>query len=189
MEQLTDEELIALCANGDRAAMDVLVCRYHPSVLELAMRHLRDREAAADVAQTCLVRVYQSSGSFGGKSSFRTWLYAIALNLIREECRRRQRRREALSSETAYEALEPELETAEDSAEEAAVSRMESAALWQAVERLPERHRNAIILRFRLDLSYEEIGEVMRAPSGTAKSWVHHALRKLKKSLGGEDQL
>ena len=169
--------------------MDGLVSRYHSKILELALRHLRDREASADVAQACLVRAYQSAASYRGKSRFRTWLYAIALNLIREEARKRKRRGESLESEMADDCSEAHWTGADGSAEEVALQRYQSNALWLAVGDLSEQHRSTVIMRFRLGLSYDEIAEVMGAPSGTVKSWLHYALRALRKSLGNEDHI
>ena len=50
VDYLTDEELIARCARGDRRAMDALVSRHHPKLIDFALRHLRDRDAAAAIA-------------------------------------------------------------------------------------------------------------------------------------------
>lgn len=170
--------------------MDGLVLRYHGKLLDFALRHLRDREASADVAQACLVKVYQVAGSYQGRSSFRTWLYAIALNLIRDEARKRKRRGESLASEMADEgSSEHEWAAGDDSAEDVALGRIESIALWSAVGDLPEQHSSAVILRFRLGLTHDEIAEAMGAPSGTVKSWLHYALKSLRKSLASEDQI
>lgn len=187
MIHLSDEELMVKCAHGDRCAMDVLVSRYHGKLLDFAFRHLQDRETAADIAQTTLVRAFEGAGGYRLKASFRTWLYTIAMNLVRDEFRRRRTRKESLSSDS--EAVEALLEgTAEaldsgSSPEDAALNQAMSSELWQAVDRLGTKAKSALILKFRDGLTYEEIAEVMRAPVGTVKSWVHYALKDLRKSL------
>lgn len=179
MNRLTDEDLIARCARGDRDAMDVLVSRHHAKLLDFLYRHTGDRERAADVAQRTLVKVFEAAGSYGMRSSFRTWMYAVALNLARDEYRRTVRRRESLESELP-----------DDVGLEAAgvlsgrVDREASIDLWSAVECLREEHRIAVLLKFRQELTYEEIAEVMDVPSGTVKSWIHHALKSLRETLG-----
>lgn len=184
MNQLSDEELITLCASGDRCGMDELVSRYHGKLLELALRHLADREASADIAQVTLLRVFQHAKSFRQKSSFRTWLYAIALNLIRDYMRKSKRRSESLLSEIADDDQpQPELVPNDESAEDAALQKIESSMIWRCVTNLPPQHRSAVILKFRMGLTYDEISEIMGAPSGTVKSWIHYALKKLKISL------
>ncbi len=186
----SDEELIAQCASGNGRGMDVLVGRYHGKLLEFCLRQLGDRETSADIAQSALVRAFRSAAAFAGRSSFRTWLYTIALNLVREELRKRKRRGESLLSEITDEAAEePEWVSQDLSPEDAVLKSAESRELWRAVDGLSYEHRSALILKFRAGLTYDEIGEVMRAPSGTVKSWVHYALKSLRKSLGAEDML
>lgn len=183
MNRLADEQLITRCASGDRCAMDVLVSRYYGRVLDFALRHLSDRDASADIAQLALLKVFQSAGSFRGQSSFRTWLYAIALNLVRDDARRRKRKGESLFSDLGG--------GAEDMSpvDDGMLGRTDAIALWQAVDRLPDQHRTAVILRFRADLTYEEISEVTGVSSGTAKSWIHYALKALRKSVDSEEEI
>jgi RNA polymerase sigma-70 factor (ECF subfamily) len=176
-----DEELIARCARGDRQAMDMLVCRYHGKVLDFAFRHLRDREASADIAQLTLIRVFESAGSYRLRASFKSWLYTIALNLVRDECRRRSSRKESTASE--LEAVEDLMSVEVESAEDAALDRMAADDLWESLDRIPENWRSAIILKYRQGLTYEEIAVVMGVPSGTAKSWIHFALKALRQQL------
>ena len=182
MSQLTDEELITQCARGDRGAMDVLVGRYHAKLLDFAVRHVHNREAAADVAQATLVRIYERAGSFQAIASFRAWMYAVALNCVRDAYRKRRAKRESLSSEIedSSDWTEP---ASEESPEDLAVEAADSAGLWDAVDELPERQRTAVLLRFRQQLSYDEIAAVTGAPVGTTRSWIHHALKRLRKSL------
>ncbi len=182
MSQLTDEELIARCARGDRGAMDVLVSRYHAKLLDFAVRHTQDRETAADVAQATLVRVYERADSFQAIASFRAWMYAIALNCVRDAYRKRQAKRESLSSEIEDSGDWAEL-VGGDSPEDLAVEAADSAVLWDAVDTLPERQKTAVLLRFRQQLSYDEIAAVTGAPVGTMRSLVHHALKRLRKTL------
>jgi RNA polymerase sigma-70 factor (ECF subfamily) len=164
--------------------MDALVSRYHARLLDFAFRHLRDREASADIAQTALVRVFQAARDFRERASFRTWLYTIVLNLIRDECRRRSSRRESLSSEIeAHGDVEAYFDEAERSPESIALNRIAASRMWNAVGCLNENHRSAIILKFREGLTYEETAAVMDKPVGTVKSWVHYALKALRESL------
>jgi RNA polymerase sigma-70 factor, ECF subfamily len=190
LSEESDEELIARCASGDGRGMDVLVGRYHGKLLEFAVRQLSDREAAADIAQTTLVRAFRSAAGFRARSSFRTWLYAIELNLIREELRKRKRRSESMISELPDgDNAEAEWPEEGESPEDATLRRVKSQSLWEAVGKLSRDQRTAVVLKFRGELTYDEIAEAMGAPSGTAKSWVHYALKSLRKLIEPEDKL
>jgi RNA polymerase sigma-70 factor (ECF subfamily) len=179
VDDLPDEQLIARCANGDRNSMDVLVARYHSRILDFAFRHLKDREAAADIAQMTLVRAFQNAGSYRAQASFKTWLYTIAMNGIRDHCRRVTIRGEVTISEHAYD----DTPSGQPDLEETVVNRMALSGVWDAVAALPEGQGSAIILRFRQGLSYDEIADVLNAPSGTVKSWVHYGLKALRQTL------
>jgi RNA polymerase sigma-70 factor (ECF subfamily) len=181
---LADEELMALCACGNRRAMDVLVSRYHSKLLDFAYRHLGDRDRAADIAQMSFVRVIEAASTFQRKSSFKTWLYTITMNLIRDDFRRRNVRKESLVSEMdAMELLMEAKNRAITTMETSVVDRMAASEMWTAVDQLPEAQRSAVMLRFRHDLTYDEIAQVMGAPTGTVKSWIHFALKKLRGEL------
>jgi RNA polymerase sigma-70 factor, ECF subfamily len=178
VKHLSDEELITRLAIGDSRAMDVLVSRYHGKLLDFVLRQIGNRETSADIAQAAFVKAFESAPGFDAKkASFKTWLYTITLNLVREEFRRRLR-----SRETPILDLDEQAETT-GSAETQALEKVFSTDLWKQVSRLREEHRVALVLRFRQGLSYDEIAEVMSAPSGTVKSWVHYALASLKKLL------
>jgi len=183
VNSLADEELITLCACGNRRAMDVLVSRYHAKLLDFAYRRLHDRDRAADIAQSAFIRVFEASSTFQSKSSFKTWLYTITMNLVRDDFRRRNVRKESLISEMeAMESLAAEKSPAV-SMETSVADRMAASEMWSAIERLPESQRSALTLRFRHDLTYDEIAQVMGAPSGTVKSWIHFALKRLRDEL------
>ena len=185
MNNLPDEELMGLSACGNRRAMDEIVARYHGKLLDFAFRRLGDRETSADIAQGALLKAFESAGSYRLESSFRTWLYTIALNLIRDEWRRRKHRKESLSSE--IEGAEEFIEAQAQSPEDSALDQMTSSELWASVGRLSENYGTAVTLKFRQGLTYEEIAKVMGAPSGTVKSWVHYALKELRERLSAAE--
>jgi len=162
--------------------MDEIVSRYHGKLLDFAFRRLADREASADVAQSALLRAFESARGYRLESSFRTWLYTIAVNLIRDEWRRQKSRREAFSSDIEDDLLPDH----SPSPEKSAVDGLAADELWRTVGGLTENHNMAVTLKFRHGFTYEEIAEVMGAPTGTVKSWVHYALKELRQRLHAE---
>jgi RNA polymerase sigma factor (sigma-70 family) len=136
---------------------------------------------------------FEAASTFQSKSSFRTWLYTIAMNLIRDDFRRRNVRKESLVSEMDTLEILMEAKTrAITTMETTVMDRMAASQMWEAVDRLPEAQRSAVMLRFRHELTYDEISQVMGAPSGTVKSWIHFALKKLRGELRppeSEDQI
>ncbi|MHB1001860.1 MAG: RNA polymerase sigma factor [Armatimonadota bacterium] len=178
---MSDEQLIAMCAHGKRNAMDVLVLRHHARLLDFVFRQVHNHEMAADIVQSTFVRIFENAASYRIKGSFKTWMYTIALNLIKDEYRKRSVRPEMLRKDIeegvgsgGWHAVSPE---------NLAIDNIRDENIWHTVDSLPENQRIAIILRFRQGLTYEEIAGVMHVPCGTVKSWVHYALRALRQSL------
>src|SRR5215813_13712478 len=94
----TDEALVERTRAGDRAALDLLVERYHPRVYSIALRLLGSREVAEDVLQDTFLRVIERLDSFRGEARFSTWLFRVATNAALTR-RRSTERHEAASLE------------------------------------------------------------------------------------------
>lgn len=140
---------------------------------------------AADVHQTVFVQAYRDLPRFGGRSSFRTWLYAIArnrcLDALKQERRRRFRFQQGID---ISERPDPG-----PSARARLQTHSESQAMALALGSLKPDVRIAVLLRYREEMSYEEMAEVCGERAATLQARVQRALPKLKKALqnaGGE---
>ena len=190
VERLSDEELMARAQAQDTRAVDVLVSRHYASVLNFAYRLLGSRDAAADVAQKTFTRVFASAGTFKLGKRFRTWMFAIAANLCRDELRAKAAKREASLEEIQERAGDAFSAggTVPDTFDEAA-GRLFSESIWEKVRTLPEEMAIPLVLHYRDGLTFAEIAEVMRVPVGSAKSWAFHGIRRLRAELSGEGLL
>jgi len=118
-----------------------------------------DSALADDIAQDALVRAYVASGSFLGRSKFKTWLFRIAYNCYIDHCRKfTPAKVDAESSEALNLA-------SGDSAD----SRFRYQQLYQALDRIPEKEKAAIVLFYFEDKSIKEIAAILDMPSGTVK--------------------
>ena len=114
---------------------------------------------ADDIAQDALVRAYVASGSFLGLSRFSTWLFRIAYNCYIDHCRKPLREHASLESREAL-AVQ---------ADEASDASFRYQQLYQALERIPEKEKAAIVLFYFEDKSIKEIASILQIPSGTVK--------------------
>ena len=186
-------------ARRDPACFDALYRKYLSQVYSYAFYELRDHHAAEDATErifmqalTGLPRFEERADSFVGAagsggaaveipadaSTFRVWLFRIARNVVANE-RRRDRRRPVTPLEHAS-----GLASAEDISESAAAREAGSAA-WQAVARLPEARRRAVVLRFVDEMSTAEIAEVLGRSEGAVRVLLHRALRSVAADLRG----
>lgn len=116
-----------------------------------------DAALADDIAQDALVRAYVASGNFLGLSKFSTWLFRIAYNCYVDNCRRTRVEQAPLDSAAAIPSA--------DSSDAA----FRYQQLYQALEKLPEKEKAAIVLFYFQDKSIKEISAIMQMPAGTVK--------------------
>ncbi len=171
----TDERLASEFAHGDDAALATLYDRYRVPLFTFCSRMLADAESARDVVQDLFAGAYARRDAFGRVRSVRAWLFALARNRCLNELRRARghaRLAPALEAPPAPPATDAVVE-----AEEAA--RRVRAAL---IELAPE-HREVLILREYLDLSYDEIAEITDASVSAIKSRLFRARQALSERL------
>lgn len=174
--RLPDADLVRRANDGDKRALETLVERYSAKVSRLASHLLVDIEDARDAAQESLLKVSERLRQFRGDCQFSTWLHRLVVNTCRDLAdRQRIRRTEELGDEDGldFDADPSRLALLGD-------LRRELAA---GLSRLTAEQRRVLILRDALDLSYDDIGRVVRIPVGTAKTYVHRGRERLRRRL------
>lgn len=184
MESRNDEAAwIAASLQGSHEAFARLVERYATPVYNLALRLLGSSAEAEDATQEILVRAYTRLASYDPSYKFSTWLFSIANNHCIDLLRRRRAQVVDLD-EVAY-----SLPSGAPGPERQALDQEQRAAVARAVNRLPVAYRQVTVLRYYLDLSYEEIAQVTGLPVSTIKTRLHRARRQLESLLAAEGAL
>lgn len=171
----SDETLVQRFQQGDRTAFNGLVARYRDPIYNMAYLKLGHREEAEDAAEEVFVAAYCSLPGFRGEARFRTWLYTLATRTI---CRCKKRRPPWWSH---TEPLDDFAEVLPDQTEDPA--REVERADWnrqvrRALQGLPEKYRQPLVLCYVEELSYEEIAAILQIPLGTL-SWRINQGKKL----------
>ncbi|HEX8795178.1 MAG TPA: sigma-70 family RNA polymerase sigma factor [Polyangiaceae bacterium] len=182
----SDESLAMRARNGEHAAFVVLAARWKDRIHRLAMRMTRNASDAEEIVQETFLRAYQAIRWFQGESRFGTWLYRIAMN--QALMRRRASKRKPTES---LEALMPRLgdvglagDAATDGADVLADRHAISVRVREALERLDESHRAALVLRDLEELTAEEAAEVLGVSPEAVRQRAHRARLKLREMLG-----
>jgi len=173
----SDTELVARARQGDEAAFEQLVLRHQRYVFNLAYRVLGDYTEAEDITQEAFVRVWRGLSGFRGQARFTTWLYRIVHNLCLNRLPGLQR--ELLQTEP----LEEVLADPGPSPADLFAVREQMAFLHAQMDRLPEKYRLVLTLRYLQHLSYDEIAAALEMPMGTVKTHIHRARRLLRERL------
>lgn len=179
--QLEEEELIDLARRGDHSAYGELVKRYQAIAIRTAYLVAGEAGEAEDATQEAFVKAYRSLDRFKDGSPFRPWLLKIVANEARNRARASHRRRDLALRGAAH----PPLET-EPTPEMVAEANADRKKLLDALNRLGEKDRVMIGLRYFLDLSETEAAKLLEIPRGTAKSRLSRALRRLRKLLSAD---
>ncbi len=178
VSQASDEALLVLYGNGDRAAAHVLAQRFTPLALRVATRMLGDGAEAEDVAQEAMLRLWRIAPEWRqGEAKVSTWLYRVVANL----CTDRLRRRRGVGLD---EIAEPE--DGVPAVVDRMIARDRANALQDALDALPERQRQAVVLRHIEGLANPEIAAVMQIGVEAVESLTARGKRALTAHLAGQ---
>jgi RNA polymerase sigma-70 factor (ECF subfamily) len=173
----SDAGLVARARQGDEDAFEQLVRRHQRYAYNLAYRVLGDCTEAEDVTQEAFVRAWRGLPGFRGQARFTTWLYRIVHNLCLNRLPGLQR--ELLQTEPLEEVLVNPVPSPPDLFE----MRERMAFLHAELDRLPEKYRLVLTLRYLQNLAYDEIAVALGLPMGTVKTHIHRARRLLTERL------
>lgn len=187
------DALLQRACRRDAEAVAALVDVYAPRVFGLLLRLTGSRDAAEDLTQETLLRVLRTIDSYEHAGKFEPWLFRIAANLARDQARSRRRRGTAVPLDGAMDdeaslASRVERDSPSDPTERLEAGE-QSRRLLEQLEALPEMDREILLLRHYAQLPFREIADLLGIPLGTALARVHRALAKLRRELGGPDEV
>jgi len=185
LEMPATRELLARARAGETQAFCLLIEPLQARLLQQAAALAGNLTAAEDLVAETLVEAWKSLARYNETCRLSTWLYAILLHRHQNAIRHARRRPVAAASLSAdqFQTLSERQQTvlsAEMLPDEAASQRETLAQISRCLEALPEKHRQAILLRFFEDATLPDMAAVLGCSVGTVKSRLHHALEKLR---------
>jgi RNA polymerase sigma-70 factor (ECF subfamily) len=179
------QTLLARARMGDTAAFGSLIENSQTRLFQQAVALCGDPAAAEDLVEETLIEAWRCLRTYNGNCKLSTWLYAILLHRHQKARRRARSRPGSMASLPAAEAAQWNVgqghaPAPEPNPAERAARNEEARRLRACVERLPEKHRHVILLRFFEDASLPDMASVLNRSVGTVKSRLHHALDKLR---------
>ncbi len=183
-QDLRDEEIVALCQQGQGEVFEILVRRYMEKAFRIAFDFTHNTEEAKDLSQDAFLRAFTRIKQFDGRSSFYTWFYRLVVNICLDYTRRKGR--------VIWERLEKEGEAGSEAVELVDTSALpdEEAIAGEAkrradltLEAMPNKQRTAFLLRNHQGLSIPDVARVMKTTEGTVRVYLHRAVAALRQSL------
>jgi RNA polymerase sigma-70 factor (ECF subfamily) len=185
LESLSDEELMLLFQQDVLAAFDILVQRFQNPLMNFIFRFVGSMDDAADILQDTFIRVYKKKHLYRTIAKFSTWVYTIAGNLAKSELRKGYRKRTTrmIQQRDDNEEYVLPLPDGDPLPDRSADSSIVFDRIQEALLKLPEVFREAVIMRDIQELSYEEIAVVLEMPIGTVKSRISRGRLQLQDLL------
>jgi RNA polymerase sigma-70 factor, ECF subfamily len=162
---------------GDRVAQAKLLRELQDPWYRMSLSLLRDADRARDATQETGLRFLKLLPRFAGNSSLTTWSMGIVINVVREM------RRDTVRHESSGDVTTLEMTGNHPSPDQITAGSEQAAMLRATLDSLPDRQREAIVLRFFENLSVEEAAVAMNCATGTVKATVHQALRVLRNKM------
>lgn len=180
---LLDEELAVLVQGGNKEAFEEIVGRYEKQLYHFALRLCRKKDLAEDIVQDSFLRAYQNIQSFDARKKFSSWIFRIVHN----------RAMDILRKEKKYLDIDiedlPEIEDSKRLSEEIA-KELDGLAVKQkmrtALEQVPVKYREVIILRYFHEMEYEEISDILKIPKNTVGTFLSRGKAALRETLSGK---
>ncbi len=183
----TDKQMIRAVKAGDATAYRGLVEKYQQRIYHVIYGMVRNQEDARDLTQDTFVKAFRNLEGFREDARFYTWVYRIAMNLTIDFTRRRARAPVSAGAEADVAERDADRgieDTRRDDSPRKQLERKQlHTAILDAIESLPEVHRQVVLLREVEGLSYKEIAEVLEIKEGTVMSRLFYARRKLQEQL------
>lgn len=186
---MTDAQLIERFQRGDMQAFNTLVWRWEKRLYNFVLRYVGDREEAKDICQKTFIQMYRKGKQLRESSRFSTWLYTIAVNLCRDEVKRKSRRGllslDALQdNQNGHDQRLPEMTAdRDDHPEKSACNHNLNEILCRALQKIPQEQRAVIVMKEYEGLKFHEIADILGTSISTAKSRMYYGLHALKKVL------
>ncbi|MCE5323479.1 sigma-70 family RNA polymerase sigma factor [bacterium] len=186
MSGLTDQAVVERVLGGEMDAFSILVDRYQDRIYSAVLNYVANREDAVDITQDTFVKAYSKLTTFNSGSAFYTWLYRIAVNAAIDFIRKRKSRPADSLDDDKYTEVgfEPVSHDMSTDPERVIVRSEQVHMLRNAISKLSDKLKMALVLYDIEGLSQEEVAQILNVPVGTVKSRVSRARTELRYLLG-----
>ena len=159
--------------------------KYHDAIYNLIYRMVRNKEEVEDLTQEAFIKAFNSLGRFNEEFAFSTWLYKIATNSSIDYIRKKKLYTMSINKPISQEDSDYSFELPDSTYEpdKFIIQRQKAKIIAEAIEQLPPKYKQVIILRHNEERDYSEIAKILKIPIGTVKAHIFRARELLSKYL------
>ncbi len=181
-----DRELVAAAKLGENKAFEALLRKYRKSVYYMLLKMIKNPDDAEDLTQEAFAKAFNSIEKFDATYAFSTWLFRIATNNCIDFIRKKRVQTVSIDqpmegddgSNIRFDVRDDDLDP-----NQSMLKQQRKRFLNMAIDRLPEKYRKLVELRYFKELSYEEVAQELQIPLGTVKAQLFRARELLNQEL------
>lgn len=179
VKKLSDNELIEELKRGHNFVFGEIIERYQRKLSSYLYRFVRNREEAEDLLQNVFIKVYKHSQDFDSSRKFSSWVYRIAHNEAVNFLKRRAKKIFISWEDIVLSKDKLEAERGGESASDPWLVKEIKKEVRDAIEKLPPRYKDILVMRYFQEKSYREISKILKKPVNTVGTLINRAKRKL----------
>jgi len=182
--EATDSELVEMIINVTPRAYRQIIKRYQTKLFSYLYRLIGNREETEDLLQNVFVKVYNNLDRFDRRKKFSSWIYRIAHNEAVNFLKKKGKKKFISLEDITTTKDKLEISTSEKSPADSWIKKELKKEVEMAMEKLPAKYKEVLILRYFLDKSYGEMSEILGKPVNTVGTLLNRAKKKLLQVLG-----
>jgi len=188
-----DRILVSAAKTGDQKAFEYLMKKYRKSVYYMLLKMVYNPDDAEDLTQEAFAKAFTSLHKFDSKFAFSTWLFRIATNNCIDFIRKKKLLTYSIDQPVDEDSDRPffiDIRDKNYNPNEEMIHSQRSQIIHEAVEKLPQRYKILVQMRYFEEKAYEELADELNLPLGTVKAQLHRARELLNELLANiEEQL
>lgn len=188
-----DRILVSAAKTGDQKAFEDLMKKYRKSVYYMLLKMVYNPDDAEDLTQEAFAKAFTSLHKFDSKFAFSTWLFRIATNNCIDFIRKKKLLTYSIDQPVDEDSDRPffiDIRDKNYNPNEEMIHSQRSQIIHEAVEKLPQRYKILVKMRYFEEKAYEELADELNLPLGTVKAQLHRARELLNELLANiEEQL
>ena len=161
---------------GKRNDFSYIIRKYKDQIYYFVLKMVHNEEDAMDLAQETFIKAFNGLAGYREEYSFKSWLFTIASHHTIDFLRKKKQRRE--TDLLDIDSDKPYISPIDNIIKDERMRRLD-----REIDKLSENYRMVILLKHKEELTIEEIAEILDAPKGTVKVWLHRARAQLRKTL------
>jgi RNA polymerase sigma-70 factor (ECF subfamily) len=183
-KEATDSDLIKMVMEVTPRAYRQIIKRYQTKLFSYLYRLVGNREETEDLLQNVFVKVYNNLNRFDQQKKFSSWIYRIAHNEAVNFLKKRGKKKFVSLEDVSTSKDKLEMSTPERSPADFWIKKELKKEVEEAMEKIPPKYKEVLVLRYFLDKSYEEMSEILGKPVNTVGTLLNRAKKKLLQVIG-----